>query len=109
MSVWLYMGDQAEKIDPFQLEAHRQAGWSLEPNQDPEKVTVTTVEPALVDQATDEPMPQDTQEEPQAGEGNQPTESETLSNEQIREMAQSAGIENWQTAQIKTLKTALGI
>ena len=45
MAVWVYMGDQAEKIDPLQLESTLSAGWSLEPDK--------ADKPAVVDSPTE--------------------------------------------------------
>ena len=107
MAVWVYMGDQAEKIDPLQLESTLSAGWSLEPDK--------SDKPAVVDSPTEKEPAEEgagtTGTETATEEASAATteEGDTLTNEQIRDMAQSHGIENWSSAQIRTLKKQLGL
>lgn len=105
MAVWVYMNDKAELIEPEQLQSSISAGWSLEPGEKAEPDS-SVVEPVPLDQGTNESLQADIMEASAAAE--EETE-EALTNEQIRQMAQEAGLDNWQSAQIRTLKASLGI
>ena len=81
MAVILYRGDETVRIEPTSLQQHLQAGWQLEPG-------------LPVEEAESE-----ADEAPQNGDA---------SSAEIREAAQAAGIEGWDTKRIKTLRRELG-
>ena len=107
MSVIVYKDGESEKIDPQYLEQSLAVGWSLTPETlEPVPVNPLSVPEnplSVPDPAVDVPTQPDFVPENPVNEPTQP------SNEEIRLMAQQAGVENWQTAQIKTLKSALGL
>ena len=89
MSVILYKDGVSELFPPEYLEQNLAVGWSLTNDQTPD--------PDPEGEEQEEPVPKD-EDGPSS-----PT------NEEIRLLAQQAGIENWQTAQIKTLRSSLGL
>ena len=109
MSVQVFKDGESIFIDPEHLNYHLEGGWSLEA-QEPENTTGTTgtdAEAAEVQEAVYNPENVtdtiiDPPPEPEPNEGE-------MTNEQIRQMAQNAGIENWNSAQIRTLKAQLGM
>ena len=90
MSVIVYKDGEQELIEPEQLEQSLAVGWSLTPDAEPRVY--------LDDTAT----------EPELESSPDPDATGTT-NEEIRLLAQQAGLDNWQTAKIKTLKAALGL
>ena len=81
MAVIIYKDGQSLKVDPQHVQHHLDIGWSLRPQDE---------------QAQPETQPE--------------TPAKTQhSNEEIRHMARQAGLDNWEGAQIKTLRRAMGL
>ena len=109
MSVQVFKDGESLFIDPDHLNYHLEGGWSLEA-QEPETATGTpgtdaadaevqaaAYNPETVTDTIIDPPPKP-----------EPNEDE-MNNEQIRQRAQQSGIENWKSAQIRTLKAQLGL
>ena len=109
MSVVVYKDGASQKIDPIHLQQHLDIGWRLnehEDNAEPEAIAEPTPEAVPVSEPEPEPEPEAPPKEAETDPGVSP---EDLTNDQIRVMAQQAGITNWDKAQIKTLKQKLGL
>ena len=129
MSVVLFKDGETQHFQPEHLDGALATGWTLEPEEKPQQPADPepelnidldkpapldfSPEPAAYQPATVEPEPepenptQGTPEAPQQPETKQA--GEPLNNEQIRQRAKEAGIEEWNKARIRTLKYELGI
>jgi hypothetical protein len=94
MAVWIYIeengSERSELIPPGRLQAHLDAGWSIESRA------------MRVEKADAEEVEAPTKEEADTN------NSGKLSSEEVRAAAEKAGIEGWETKRIKTLKKELG-
>lgn len=82
MAVMLYKDGEVARVELGQVRNHLDSGWSYDDPAKPKQEPEQSEQPALS-------IPED------------------ATNDEIRAVAKAAGIENWETARISTLKAVL--
>lgn len=99
MSVQIFKDGECLLVDADYLQQHLDGGWSLEEEPTPEPEPAPPP-PTQTPAPAPAPAPEPEAEAEDGGE---------LTNQQIRDMARANGMENWESAQIRTLKASLGL
>ena len=92
MSVVMYKDGESLRVDPEQIQEHKKQGWSLNDSTTKKR-----------EEKPEEEAEESEQKARPAGRPAGP-----VSNPNLRKMARDAGLKNWRTATIKTLKRGLG-
>ena len=94
MACIIYKDGESIRVSPEHLKTHLDMGWRITPLEDKEPVIAAP-------QSSADPIPTQAKTKTNNKKG--------LTTEQIRSMAKKAGLANWDKAQLKTLRTRLGI